>query len=235
LHRTRKAGRYESADIDQFAVLHRHLERALRIGVRIGSLGAAAQFGNEWLDGCAAAVFLLDNRKRIVFSNRPAEALQSSRDGIHFSAHRITLARKQDDSRLQSLIERALSPSGSLHVGTMRAQRTSGKRPFGIFVTRLSTAYPTLALFRPAVCVVVTDPEIRPILPIQRFQESFNLTEAEARLAVLLAEGEDLRQAADRLNISYGTARTRLAQIFEKTDTRRQTELVRLILTTLGR
>ena len=29
LHRTRKAGRYESQDIDQFALLYRHLQRAL--------------------------------------------------------------------------------------------------------------------------------------------------------------------------------------------------------------
>ena len=56
LHRTRKAGRFETADIEQFAILHRHLERALKIGVRIGSLNAVAEFGKEWVDRCAAAV-----------------------------------------------------------------------------------------------------------------------------------------------------------------------------------
>ena len=231
LHRTGKTGRYERADIDQFTVLHRHLERALTIGVRIGSLGAVERFGNEWLDRCAAAVFLLDTRKRIVFCNRAAEDLQSSSDGVRLSAHRIGLARKEDDSKLQSLIEQALSRSGSQYGGAMRAQRPSGRQPFGIFVTPLTREYPSLALFRPAVCVFVTDPEIRPSLPLQRLREAFELTEAEARLAVMLAHGEDLRRAAEQLNISYGTARTRLAQIFQKTDTRRQAELVRLILT----
>lgn len=234
LHRTRKAGRYEQADIDRFAILHRHLERALTIGVRIGSLGAAAQFGKEWIDRCAAAVFLLDDRKRIVFCNRPAEAMQSTGDGVRFSGHRITLTRKSDDSKLQALIEQALSRGGSSYGGTMRAQRPSGKQPFGIFVSTLSREYPTLALFRPAVCVIVTDPDIRPVLPIHRLQESFDLTEAEARLAVLLAHGEDLRRAAEQLNITYGTARTRLTQIFQKTYTRRQVDLVRLIFTTLA-
>ena len=234
LHRTRTAGRYERADIDHFAVLHRHLERALTIGVRIGSLGAAERFGKEWLDRSAAAVFLLDDRKRIVFCNQAAEAMQSTGDGIRFSAHRIALAGKADDSKLQSLIERALSRSGMQHGGTMRAQRPSGKQPFGIFVSPLTREYSTLALFRPAVCVIVTDPDVRPFLPIQRLQESFDLTEAEARLAALLAHGEDLRRAAEQLSITYGTARTRLTQIFQKTDTRRQAELVRLMLTTLA-
>jgi len=230
LHRTRKAGRFEHSDLDQFAVLHRHLERALRIGVRIGSLDAAAGFGKEWLDRCAAAVFLLDNRKRIVFCNRAAEALQSTGDGIRFSAQRISLAHRHDDGKLQSLIDVALSRRSSLSGGTMRAQRPSGKQPFGIFVSPLTREYPILSMFRPAVCVIVTDPDSRPLLPIQRLQESFDLTEAEARLAVLLANGEELRRAAEQLNITYGTARARLMQIFQKTDTRRQAELVRLIL-----
>lgn len=234
LHRTRKAGRYESEDIEQFAILHRHLERALKIGVRIGSLGAATQFGKEWLDRSNAAVFLLDNHKQIVFCNRAAEAMQAAGDGIRFSARRIALAYKEDDGKLQSLIERALSRSGPQHGGTMRAQRPSGKQPFGIFVSPLAREYPNLALFRPAISVIVTDPEMRSPLPIQRLQESFDLTEAEARLAVLLANGEDLQQAAERLNITYGTARARLTQIFQKTDTRRQAELVHLMLTTLA-
>jgi len=232
LHRTRKAGRFERGDLDQFAVLHRHLERALKIAVRIGSLEAVTGFAKEWLDRCTAAVFLLDNRKHVVFCNRAAEALQSNGDGVRFSAQRISLARREDESKLQSLIERALSRSGSQHGGTMRAQRPSGKQPFGIFVSPLAREYPTLSMFRPVVCVIVSDPDRRPSLPIQRLQESFALTEAEARLAVLLANGEDLRRAAEQLKITYGTARTRLAQIFQKTDTRRQTELVRLMLTT---
>jgi DNA-binding CsgD family transcriptional regulator len=178
-------------------------------------------------------VFLLDNRKRIVFCNQAAEALQSAGDGIRFSVHRIGLLHKQDDSKLQSLIEQALSRTGSRSSGTMRAQRPSGKQPFGIFVSPLSREYPGLALFRPAVCIVVSDPEIRPFLPIQRLEESFGLTTAEARLAVLLAYGEDLQRAAEQLDITYSTARTRLAQIFQKTGTRRQAELVRLILSTL--
>jgi DNA-binding CsgD family transcriptional regulator len=59
----------------------------------------------------------------------------------------------------------------------------------------------------------------------------FGLTEAEARLADVLAAGEDLRAAALKLRITYGTARTRLAEIFQKTNTHRQAELVTLLLT----
>ncbi len=49
---------------------------------------------------------------------------------------------------------------------------------------------------------------------------------------MLLAAGDELRVAATRLGIGYGTARARLADIFRKTDTHRQGELIKLLLTT---
>ncbi|MGH7727595.1 MAG: hypothetical protein ACREM2_02220 [Vulcanimicrobiaceae bacterium] len=49
-----------------------------------------------------------------------------------------------------------------------------------------------------------------------------------------MARGADLREAADELHITYGTARSRLAEIFQKTETCRQGELIELLLGTLS-
>jgi DNA-binding CsgD family transcriptional regulator len=59
------------------------------------------------------------------------------------------------------------------------------------------------------------------------------MTRAEARLAVRLGTGQSLRAAASRLGITYGTARSRLTQLFRKTNTQSQPQLVRLLLTVL--
>ena len=61
----------------------------------------------------------------------------------------------------------------------------------------------------------------------------FGLTPAEARLALRLVAGETLRSAAAKLGITYETARTQLKNIFNKTGTSRQAELVVVVLTTL--
>jgi DNA-binding CsgD family transcriptional regulator len=82
--------------------------------------------------------------------------------------------------------------------------------------------------------VVITNADIQRDLPIDSLRGVFDLTEAEGRLAALLASGEDLKTAAQELSITYGTARARLAEIFQKTETRRQGELVNLLLTTLA-
>jgi DNA-binding CsgD family transcriptional regulator len=186
------------------------------------------QVGTEWLDRNTAAVVLLDERGHTLLANRSARAMQSKRDGIWLSADGIGLSRKQDNDKLQCMIGRTLAPAASPTIftgGSMRATRPSGKQAYGIFVAPMSRQIAALSLFRPAVCVVIVDPDVQPALPMKRLQVVFGLTEAEARLASLVSAGKNLRSAATDLQITYGTARTRLAQIFQKTRTRRQGEV----------
>ena len=56
------------------------------------------------------------------------------------------------------------------------------------------------------------------------------LTAAEGKLAALLARGASVSDAAVQLGVSAHTARTQLKHIFAKTGTRRQSELIRLLV-----
>jgi DNA-binding CsgD family transcriptional regulator len=69
--------------------------------------------------------------------------------------------------------------------------------------------------------------------PIELLRSHFGLTPSEARLALHLVAGETLRSAEVKLSISYETARTHLKNIFDKTGTSRQAELVIAIVTAL--
>jgi DNA-binding CsgD family transcriptional regulator len=61
----------------------------------------------------------------------------------------------------------------------------------------------------------------------------FDLTPAEASLALALADGLTLDQAAERLKIRKNTARAHLRAIFAKIGVTRQTTLVRLLLSSV--
>jgi DNA-binding CsgD family transcriptional regulator len=210
-----------------------------------------------FLDRSPVAIVLLDGQKRVVFANGHATALHARGDGISICSSGIGLLRATDNTRLQALIARAVgsgelaaperrSPGedglGRRSLGeggrSMRAQRPSGRRPYGFLVAPLlqreRDGAVDRAAFRPAVCIVIADPDGARTLPLERLQDAFDLTEAEGRLAARLAAGEGLRSAAHSLGITYGTARARLAEIFQKTDTRRQGELINLLLTTLA-
>jgi DNA-binding CsgD family transcriptional regulator len=63
-----------------------------------------------------------------------------------------------------------------------------------------------------------------------RLRQLFDLTPAEARLARGLARGDALEEVAGELNIKMTTARSQLASIFSKTQTRRQAGLVAILI-----
>jgi len=237
LHRTPRAGRYEPGDVARFAFLYRHLQRALTIGYRLGTLGTMQTATAEVLDRNPSAVVLLDDHQRVVYVNRSAMLLQSAADGIAIAGTGLVLADRQGHAQLQRHIARALSPDALQPGagGVMRAERPSGKWPYSILVARVSSRLPVLTSVRPAVCVIIADPE-RPSATalVRTLQSAFRLTGAEARLAERLARGDDLRSAAQSLGVTYQTARTRLAEIFHKTDTHRQSELVSLLLTVVA-
>lgn len=238
LHRARSAGPYEPREIERFAVLHGHLNRALAIGARLGSLACVQQLNADLLNRSDAAVVLLDSQRRIAFLNSAAEELKSRDDGVQLCAQGIRLKNESESAQLQRLIGQAigtLSREGRASCEVMRASRSSGRRPYGVRVMSVSRSPVALTLFRPAVCVLIIDPD-RPTGPaVPHLQKLFNMTGAEARLALRLANGDSLRTAAQQLGITYGTARTRLAQLFEKTSTRSQSALVRLLLTLTAR
>ena len=60
--------------------------------------------------------------------------------------------------------------------------------------------------------------------------KTFRLTPTEAKFACVIARGASPEIAAGELKISRETARNQLKSVFAKTDTRRQSELVALLL-----
>jgi DNA-binding CsgD family transcriptional regulator len=65
---------------------------------------------------------------------------------------------------------------------------------------------------------------------IEGLRGRLGLTPRQAQLTARLAEGATLSQASMALGVTVNTSRWHLREIFEKTNTHRQTDLVRLVL-----
>ncbi|UUP19265.1 helix-turn-helix transcriptional regulator [Nitratireductor thuwali] len=105
-----------------------------------------------------------------------------------------------------------------------------------LFRIALCRLPPTASLLGPAACsgqlflVVIRNLTATPVgADLSPLTNQFQLTRAEAALAQHLLEGASLKEAAERLKITQGTARQRLKVIFNKTDTHRQSELIALL------
>ena len=82
----------------------------------------------------------------------------------------------------------------------------------------------------PAAILYVGDPDRIMVFDNARIAKLYGLSRAESRVAALLASGYRLEQAADMLGVAYETVRKHLKQIFSKTGTYRQAELVRILV-----
>jgi DNA-binding CsgD family transcriptional regulator len=102
-------------------------------------------------------------------------------------------------------------------------------RPLILRIVRLCGR--TAPLFDPARAIVMMLNASRAILPTESQVKSvFRLSSGESRLVICLASGQTLQDAARACGISYETARKRIKLVFEKTDTRRQSELIALVI-----
>jgi DNA-binding CsgD family transcriptional regulator len=85
-----------------------------------------------------------------------------------------------------------------------------------------------------AALVFVGDPEAVTLSRSAVLRRFYGLTPAEARIADLLASGKEVGEAAARLGMTLETGRFHVKRVLSKTGTRRQAELVRLMLSLPG-
>jgi DNA-binding CsgD family transcriptional regulator len=82
----------------------------------------------------------------------------------------------------------------------------------------------------PAAVLVVSDPAMSFRINEPSIAHVYGLTPAEARLLNALIEGKRLSEYAKETGITLNTAKTYLRQLFDKTGSARQADLLRLIL-----
>lgn len=81
-----------------------------------------------------------------------------------------------------------------------------------------------------AILVFIDDPTMEPLSRVDTLRLLFKLSPTEIRLTEFLTSGIDLAMAAERLRMSIGTARFHFKSVFKKTGARRQSDLIRLVL-----
>ena len=70
------------------------------------------------------------------------------------------------------------------------------------------------------------EPSPSPFTPNVRAQSSLGITEREAQVLQLLAEGRSNKEIAARLGVSPNTVKTHVARLFEKLQVARRTEAI---------
>lgn len=226
----------EQVDEPAITVLSRlvpHLDRAMRLAAQFEALTLGYLAMESVADQLFFGVYVLDASGAVLHHNTAASEIAAAGDGIEIGPGGFRLS----SATTQRSYEAALAAvtgrcSETSPPGVINMQRPSGRRPYALWVFPMPVAARSPALRRAVAAVFVSDPERVSQPAPETVAQALGLTRREAELALELAAGYSLIEAAGRLSITPATARSYLKLIFLKTRVNRQGQLVRLVLST---
>jgi len=228
-------GRSQDGFDDQDAALLRKLYPVLRRVVElrrhIGRVTIQRDEARGALDRLALGIVILDAEMRISYANEGADEILAEPDGpIGLRQGRLYARQPGDQRRLRPLIDGALccthDPLAN-HQASMILHGGDGGHSVSACVM---PAAPSPAFHRPHGLVMIALRRLETASDIVACtRQLFDLTDTEAKFASALASGLSLTEAAVAQGVRISTARTHLARIFQKTNTRQQSQLVSLL------
>jgi DNA-binding CsgD family transcriptional regulator len=213
---------FSTENVELLSRVAPHLTIAIQNQLAAQALRILTAAYQDAVDTVSSAVFGIESSSHITFMNRAGEELIRLKHWVH-----------QADG--------ALVPSKGLleTAGLAKAlHQLSTGLSFKVIATDALTGAKAIVSGAPTCSTEVSPRQakcsalvwVTPIVPTADVSadvaQLFGLTHAERRLVSRLIEGEDLHEAAARLNVSLHTVRTQLKAIFGKSGLRTQAALL---------
>lgn len=230
--RHERDGMVDSIARSKMSLLAPHVRRAVLIGKTIDLTASKNATFSGILDQLHSAIFLVDRSGVIAHAN--LAGLEMISDGRLFREFggRLVAVDGETDQTLRQMFSDA--DKGDVAVGTrgiaVPLVSSSGEKyvadflPLASLPRQRATAPYTAstALFiRKATFKMPPVPEI--------IAKTFDLTPTELRVLLAVVEVGGVPEVADSLGVAQTTVKFHLRQLFEKTNTRRQADLVKLV------
>ncbi len=221
--------RFDSSSMDSLREIVPHLSRALGVHLRVEQAERRAAEARDAFDRVALGAVLVDEGARPILANRAAHRIASQQDGFVIASDGLRGVTPADTRVLQHAVAEVARGCTKAGLG-LRLSRGSSSRPYEVMVVPVSHGRRWPARRRRTAVVFICDSGLSFVSPAQLVHDLYGLTEAETRLALLLLGGQTIQEAVSTLGVSRNTAHTQLANIFRKTGTSSQAELVRVLL-----
>jgi DNA-binding CsgD family transcriptional regulator len=209
-----------------------HIRRAVLIAKVFNVKEGEAAMFSQSLDGLRAAIFFVDANGRIVHANAAGHFLINEADVLRAAAGKLRVCELESDASLQEAFLAAsrgdaaigrtgiglplIGKKGERHVAHV-LPLTSGARQ----KARPSHAASAAVFVHKSVLEAPSPPEV--------IAKAYKLTMAELRVLLAIAEVGGVPEVAEVLGIAATTVRTHLGNVFAKTGTHRQADLVKLV------
>jgi DNA-binding CsgD family transcriptional regulator len=185
------------------------------------------------LDSLGQALVVLDHDGGVIYATPPAKNIVCEKDGLALADGKLRAFTEGGKCPLREMLDTMMSGDGDFGAPQTKpeilVQRPSGKLPYKLRINRLQSHHNATGSAGGAL-VMIHDTHTNYMAWYERLQWRFNLTPRECECTMLLTEGYSMDEVAERMGISKQTLRQHLKHAFHKTGTRKQHELVGLVL-----
>lgn len=235
--RRKQDGPMDESSIALLEILLPHAHEALKIRRKVQALELQSDFSSLALEAMATAVLLVSASGQVLHMNSLASAIVNKGEGLRLEGSSLTSRNPSESATLKSTISAAAMAGGpqiqAKPGGALNISRPGAKSPLQVAILPLPESV-RRGIKIPCALVFVSDPNAAPPSRSASLRALYALTPTEARLADLLLQGLEVHQIADRMKTTLETARFNLKRVLAKTETRRQSELIRLMLSLPG-
>ena len=220
---------FDGAEVRAFEALSRHMTRALHLALKI-ERPESCPASIAALDAMPQAIALVDAQRRLLHANAAMELLLRREQGLLLRQGELQAARAACQPPFAAFVARAFARS--VGAGSAEALRLphGEQGHLNVHALPLVGGLGRTLLDRPTLLLLAGEEPGPRDVSRETISQRYGCTRSEARLAQLLSAGQGLRQAAQTMGIGYGTARTYLKIVFEKTGVRSQAQLVARLL-----
>ena len=217
-------------EVHAFESLSRHMTRALQMGLRLERPDTCPTSVAAF-DAMPHAVALVDAQRRLLYANGAMQALLRREGALRLQQGELRAVDPAQQPRLSALVADALTvrKGSTPPVAPLRLQ-DGGCGLVTLHAMVIAGGLETSLLGRSTVLLTASEPAGSRAADRAAIGHQYGCTRSEARLVQLIAEGRTLHQAAEAMGVTYGTARSYLKLVFDKTGTRTQAQLVARVL-----
>lgn len=226
IQRTIGEGAFDEDEKKALASLSQRLTETATLSTAVGRV-VLSNVGNA-LGFIKRAAIALDRFGSVLDVNAPAEAVLAGGD-ITMVGQRLVIRDRRAQLAFNNFLDRLRMTTDLEALGAPPIViRRDGRLPIVIRVLPVDGAARSPFLGARAILILsgVDEGEAEQLAMLR---QAFGLTLSEARIALRLANGKSLEEAAQEMGIALETARSHLKSVFRKTATHRQGELVALV------
>ena len=212
-----------------------HLRHFVRVRHALGGAESLSLRLGDLMEGSAFGVIYFNTGCRIIETNDVARQALLEGNGLYDEGGTLRARVAAEDSRLQRILAAAMPRLGQAPAGdSMTVTRWPSRLRHLVHVLPVNGRQDNFGIGRVAAMALVTTPGAQQRVDAATVAAALRLTEAESRVAVDLAMGKTVGEIADESRRGVSTVRFHVKTIHTKLGLRRQTDLIRLVLSLGG-